>query len=436
MPEMSVSADLAVAPSAAPHPRTRPPSPYLLPLHALRLLGRCALPLTLWFAAGEAVRFGLLHGAAVLAQGDWYQARVVAVVVLLTLVVLTALVTTAGMLHALRGALWETAARRAAGEGHESLIAACRRAALVFVCGYAACGLLGQDHRDLVRLAAVHRPDGLVGDAAGQADGVLGRGLTGLSLTVALAVTLAAFVLKWLFAARYRRHGGRFAGGAAVCCELVFVLYAVVAVVAFVEERSDWAARRVAVVETRAWLERAMAEQPALATAGEWLGAAWPAAVAALLVPLVWLIVALLVYGAYPGDGAGFAARDREPARPGREPDPARRGGRSAQALRERWGPLRHALRLTAQGGAPLFGLFALCFVGVRILGEYLFRAGRYLLGAEEPYRWLLTDPPLQVVTEYAVTVLVVCLAAAAFDLAATRRRTAAEAAPERPVSA
>lgn len=425
MPGMSVSADLAAAPPAAA-PRTRLPSPYLLPLHTLRLLGRCALPLTLWFAAGEAVRFGLLYAAVVLSHGDWYQARLVGVMFLFTLVVLTALVTAVGMLHSLRGALWEISARRAAGEGNESFLAAFNRTALVFAGIYVAWGFLAQDQRDFLLLDFYRRPDGLFVDAVQGVDSTLGRGLIGLSFTISLTVMLGALVLRLIFAELYVRKGGRFTGIAAAFFELLFVLYGVVAVFTLQEERADWVAHRAVVAGTKSWAEQVMADLPALAAAWEWLGELWPIAVEAVIVPLVWLTVALLVYGAYVADSESFArgTRYEKAVRMERAHGLTRRTMmRLTAGLQERWIPLLHGLRLTAKGGAPLFGLFALCFVGVQILGEYLFRAGRYLAGAEEPYRWMVTDPPLNVLVKYVVTVLTSCLIAAAFDLATTRDR-------------
>ncbi|MGW2217940.1 hypothetical protein ACWCSD_23395, partial [Nonomuraea sp. NPDC001684] len=88
------------------------PSPYSLPLHALRLAGSCALPLILWYAAGQVVRFVLLYAATELAYGDLRQLRLVGTVTFLTLIVLAAMTVTTGMLYTLRGALWEMRARR------------------------------------------------------------------------------------------------------------------------------------------------------------------------------------------------------------------------------------------------------------------------------------------------------------------------------------
>ncbi|MFC7717347.1 hypothetical protein [Nonomuraea recticatena] len=119
---MSGSSGVAAPPRPAPPPAQRMPSPFSLPLHALRLAGKCALPLIMWFSVGEAARFGLLYLGTEISHGDYRQARLVATIAVMTLVVMLAMAITTGMLHSLRGALWETAARgaRASGTGSPS----------------------------------------------------------------------------------------------------------------------------------------------------------------------------------------------------------------------------------------------------------------------------------------------------------------------------
>ncbi|MFD2356069.1 hypothetical protein ACFSTC_52625 [Nonomuraea ferruginea] len=84
-------------------------------MHTLRLAGKCALPLILWFSADELVRYVLLYAGTEVAYGDFRQLRLVAVMTILTLVVLAAMTVTTGMLHSMRGALWEVRARAADG---------------------------------------------------------------------------------------------------------------------------------------------------------------------------------------------------------------------------------------------------------------------------------------------------------------------------------
>src|SRR4051794_6957816 len=111
-----VSAMSGVMAPSRPVPAPGPmPSPFSLPLHALRIAGKCALPLIAWFSAGQAVRFGLLYLGTEISHGDARQLRLVATIAVLTLIVMASMTITAGMLWSVRGALWEIRARRAAG---------------------------------------------------------------------------------------------------------------------------------------------------------------------------------------------------------------------------------------------------------------------------------------------------------------------------------
>jgi hypothetical protein len=144
-------------------------------------------------------------------------------------------------------------------------------------------------------------------------------------------------------------------------------------------------------------------------------------------VPLAWLTVGILVYGAYAEDTQTTIRGTRLETTAAHL---QRTHSLTRQALTKltagwtgRWIPLINSLRLTAGGGAPLFGVFALCYVGLQIGGDYLARAGRYLTASDQPYLWFVTDVPVDFVTNLLVTTLTMCLLAATFDLAATRTR-------------
>src|SRR5437868_11177226 len=127
------------------------PSPFVLPLHALGLAGRCALPLILWFSAGEAGRFALLYLGSEISHGAAYQARLIGTVAIFTLIVMLSMVVTTAMFLALRGALWETTARRTEGAGSERFWGSLNRVAPAFAVIYLSWGLHVEDAVEFIR---------------------------------------------------------------------------------------------------------------------------------------------------------------------------------------------------------------------------------------------------------------------------------------------
>ncbi len=402
-------------------------SPYALPLHAFRIAAKCALPLIIWFSLGRLVRWGLLLLAATLSHGSWYQARLVVVMFLFTLVVMTSLATTAGMLYVIRDALMETGARREAGEGRESLLGALNRTALVFAGIYLTWGFVTQDVRDFMEIDLRRQPDRILVDAfAGEDSGVM-AGLIGLDAKVSLVTMVVAYVIKTFFGRRHEAGAGRFSGILATFGELAFVFYGINALHAAVGARSDWLGGRAVVTAWHDWTDQAKASVPGWEQVTGFIGAVWPYVIDALVVPLAWLTVGILVYGAYAED-TRTTIRGTRLERAAEHVERAHNWTRLAlirlsAGWTGRWIPLLNSLRLTIRGGAPLFGLFALCYVGLRVGGDYLGRAGRYLAAFDEPYIWFMTYVPVAIVVDLLVTTLSMCLIAATFDLAASRRR-------------
>ncbi len=414
-------------------------SPYALPLNALRILAKCALPLIFWFSAGRLVRWALLLLAATVSHGSWYQARLILVMFLFTLVVMTSLATTVGMLYVVREALLETRARRAGGEAKESLLNALNRTALVFAGIYMTWGFVAADARDFADIDLMRQPDLIFIEAGtGQDSGVM-AGLVSLDPKISLVAMIVAYMVKWYFGRRHEAGKGRVSGVLTTFGELAFAFYGLNAVAAAVGARSDWIGERSAVAAWHDLAAKAKEGVPGWEQVSEWLGAVWPHVIDALVIPLAWLTVGILVYGAYAEDTRttirGTPLERAASAHLERTHDWTRLALIKLSAgWTGRWIPLLNSLRLTARGGAPLFGLFALCYVGVHIGGDYLTRAGRYLTASEEPYLWFVTGEPIAYVSDLVVTLVTMCLIAAAFDIAATRRRlTGGTEEPDRP---
>ncbi|MBP2705001.1 hypothetical protein JOL79_14365 [Microbispora sp. RL4-1S] len=402
-------------------------SPYALPLHTLRIAARCALPLILWFSLGRVVRWGLLLLAATLSHGSWYQARLVAVLFLFTLVVMTSLATTAGMLYVVRDALMETRERRARGEGRERLLNAFNRTALVFSGIYLTWGFVDQDMRDFENIDMFRQPDKWLVDGFAGVPSTVAQGLTGLDVRVSLGAMAVAYLLKTFFGRRHEANEGRFSGILATFSELAFGFYGVNATAAALGARSDWISDRAAVTWWHGWLDGAKARIPGWEAFWGFVGEIWPYVIEGLALPLAWLTVGILVYGAYAEDTqTTIRGTPLEAAAASLE----RTHNLTRRALAKltggwtgRWIPLLNSLRLTVRGGAPLFGLFALCYVGLHVGQDYLYRAGRYLTESDRPYFWFVTGVPVSFVVDLLVTTLTMCLIAATFDLAASRGR-------------
>ncbi|GIH76027.1 hypothetical protein Plo01_24560 [Planobispora longispora] len=416
----------------SPAPAARPLSAWSLPGHTLRILGSCLLSLVLWFAAGQAVRSALMWAATEVAHGDHRQVRFGVVMFLFTLIVLTKLVVTVGMLHSVRGSLREIRARRAGDEADESLFGALDRSTLVFATIYIAWSFYAEDARELIALDAMKRIDQ---DFAGSFAGIKGEGgdlLIGLEVWLSAVVAVIAYLLKMLFAWWHTNGKGKASGILTAFFELAFAFYGINAIFELVSARSEWLDGRVATATVKGWLEHADKTIPGWKAFWETVADVWPFIVDALVEPLTWLTVAALVYGAFAQDTRAVVRGTRLDTvadRMDRTHALTRTTvTRSTTGFQERWIPPANAFRLVTRGGAALFGMFCLCYVVIHVGTEYADRAARALVGNDSPFFWLVFGSPLDFVRELLAGMLTVCLLAATFDIAATRSREAGRA--------
>jgi hypothetical protein len=408
------------------------PSPFSLPLHTFRLLGRCGLALTLWFSAGEIVRFGLLYAATEVAYGDLRQLRLVATMTLLTLVVLAAMTVVTGMLHSLRGALWEMRARAAEGAQEERFFTALDRVAPAFAVLYLAWGFHTEDARDLVQMDMFHNFLDQLSLDPSSPQPLAGRSFIDIDWRVSLGTMAAAFLLKLLFGKLVEKGGGRFYGFAAAFSEFAFVFYGLNATVAIADARSEWLEHRSVIAGTKDALEEAQKNVPAVKAVTDVLGEVWPFVVEAVVLPLAWLTVAMLVFGAYADDTRTLVKGTRFESgvdRLERSHDITQKSvNQVTGGFAERWVPLANSLRLVVRGGAPLFGMMCLCYAVVSVGSLYADRAVRTLIGSETEWAWFYLGAPVSFARDLLVTVVTMALIAATFDLAATRARLRGEA--------
>ncbi|MBG0820518.1 hypothetical protein HS048_07200 [Planomonospora sp. ID91781] len=430
------SSSPSAPPASPPQAAGRAPArltAYSLPLHTFRVFGACALSLVLWFSAGRAVRAALMWAGTELAHGDYRQVRIVVTTLIFTLIVLNELVVMVGMLHLVRGALREIRVRRAEDEGaDESLFGALNRTTLLFATIYLAWSFHREDAQEFISLDSMKRIDqDLQGSLAG-IESEAGTILLGLDMRISAGIAVAAYILRTLFA--WLHMNGRVRGGGVLTAffELGLAFYGLNALFALAASRADWLDERAAVAAVKGWFEDLEKTLPWWKGFWEGVGDLWPLLVDALIEPLAWLAVAALVYGAFAEDTRAVVRGTRLETVADRveRTHALTRTTMSGATIgfRDRWVPPVHAFRLAIRGGAPLFGVFCLCYVALQVGADYADRSIRALVGSDFPFFWTLFSSPVEFAVDLVAGVLTACLLAAAFDIAATRSREAGQA--------
>lgn len=414
---------------APPAPPSAPmPSPYALPLHALRIAGKCALPLIAWFSAGQAVRYGLLYLGTEISHGDARQLRLVATIAVLTLIVMASMTVTAGMLWSVRGALWEMEARRAGGEDERYWVSM-NRVAPTFAVIYLTWGFQVEDARDFVQTDFAHNIDDFFNTSIQGGQSTVGRGLIDLDWRISLVAMAVAFLLRALFSRMVERGTGTVSGLATAMSEFAFVFFGLNATLVLANLRSDWVSHRSAVSTTDKLIAQAEQNIPGWQAVWDAVGDVWPYVVDGVVIPLTWLTVAVLVFGTYADDTRALLRGtrlekgiDRLDATHSMTQKMITRG---IGGFQERWVPLANSFRQTLTGGLALFGMMCLCYVALHVGAEYGLRGVRTLIGSKIDWFWVAVGAPVEFVKELLVTTLTMSLLAAAFDIAATRGRLA-----------
>jgi hypothetical protein len=424
-------------------------SPYALPLHTLRLWGRCLLPLVIWYGVGQLARFGLLVAGSELSHGSWREWRLAGVMFLFVIMVMLAMVVTVGMLHSLRSALLEMRARgREGAEESEPFFTGLGRAIVVFAGVYVAWGWYVDDARqfadaDMERYAEQYDKyfaTQLTNSLAGL-DGKSASTLTKpvppdagtnliMDFKIALIFMAIAFVLRYVAATAYDRRGGRGLALGVAFCELAFTFYGVAVVVQSTNSSTSWMGNRAV---SHWWndLWTGLAGRIP-GWDGFWglLDDVRPHFFDAIVHPLTMLTLTILVFGAYSDDARELIKGTRlEQATEfveDRTHTLTRRGlGKLIVRMGwDKWPPLLNALRLTVRGGAPLFAVMCLCYVLLSVGADYVERGAYYFIGtAHRQLEWELYQIPVRFGVGMLFTTLTLCLFAATFDLSATRQR-------------
>jgi len=417
----------------------RAPSIWSLPWRTVRLAVRYFLPLLCWFSFGELVRFGLMVGGTEVSHGSWPQLRYALTMLVFVVMVMISLVVMIGMFHSLRGGLTEMRRRRAEGEQDEGFVSALPRAIIPYVALYLSWGWHVDDARefqntDITRQSSEKGYLGAWADfETGEAQDTA-QGLIGLDNTIAFVIMAVAFVLRFLLTLYYDRRGNRGAALGAAFCELSFFYYGLGIVLA----QTRWVEGRVLTTwwnDAWAWIEERL---PGWQVSTEFLGEVWPLFWDAVVLSAAWLTVAIVVYGAYAEDVRSVikgtrlegGAHRAQRALNRRTHSLTRQGLGRFIGRYAHWVALVNTVRLVVRGGAPLFGLFAVCFVAIQVADGYIWRGVIYLFDDTYPVLlWDVVSTLAGIAQDFVITALTVCLLAATFDLAATRGRAQAAAA-------
>jgi hypothetical protein len=461
MDRMSGSSGLATVSRGEPadETRNRPKawllSPYALPLHTLRLWVRCLLPMAIWFSVGELLRFGLTVAGSEFAHGPGREWRLAGVMFLFIVMVMATMIVTIGMLHSLRGALMEIRARRAEGtDEREPFVGGVGRAIVPFATVYLAWGWFVDDARefadaDMERYAEQYDRY----QAQLITNALNGNGNTtppeppdaGLNLVmdfrIALVFTVVAFILRYLVVLFHERRGGTALAFLVAFFEITFTFYSLAVIVESSAMGKNWLADRTVARWWNDTWDRLEESIPGWEAFWGTIGEIRPHLGGVVVQTLIWLTLAILVFGPYSEDVRDVikgTRLERVSTFVEERTHELTRRGASQLTVRlglDKWPPLLHALRFIVRGGAPLFAMACLCHVALTVGVGYAERGAYYLIGtAHRQLEWEVYQIPVRFGVELLFMTLLLCLLAATFDLAAMRQRLNSSTSADSPV--
>jgi hypothetical protein len=392
----------------------------MLPWTTLRLAGRFAVPLALWFTVGQALRFVLF-----LVGYHFGLHNSVIPVIILSLTVMVSLVVTVAMVHSVREGLPAVQARDLdeqlapwAADEEEGILGAITRALLPFMIFYLAWGWFGNDAKDFEQNAAGR--GAAEGGIFGQIDAM--KILVALEnhMYVAVICTVVFFAAKFVAERVVEPRWSRVGGLSIAFCEVNWTLFGIFTVDQLRQDATGWITGRVA------WVELGKLTGPVFGT----FNTQWPLFKDAVLGAVVWLVIAGVILGVAAEEeaalGQGRLGRKVVSASGIDRPHTPREV--LTRELRDKWLPTVYGFRMVFRAGMLPFGVFCALFAGLEALAPVAERGIYYVLGPHDLGWWQprlsLVDFPVELVHQ----MLRVCLLAAAFDLVVGRvsARTAA----------
>jgi hypothetical protein len=390
-----------------------PLSPLTLPWATLKLVARFGLPLALWYTLGELLRFLLIYGGYRL--GLTRIGAPVAPILTLSLLVMVTLSVSVAMMHSVREGLAAVQEREDDGDlapwavgNDESMMDALSRALLPFMIFYLAWGWVTEDARAFASAAASR---GLVdGGIEGQSRG-MGLLITlNRHLYIAIALTVAFFVLKYVCERYVAAKAPRTGSLLTAFCEVNWALFGLFTIDQLRNKAGGWITDR----QAWGWLRQ---------VAGHGIDL-WPEFKFAVLGSLVWLVIAGVILGVDAEDEEAALGRGRAAQRLVRVSGIDRRHTPlevMTRELREKWLPTWFGMRLVRRAGFLTFALFCVLFMGLDVAKDLTLREVYVLLGPHPIGWWLPRLTVSGLLVGMVFEALRICLLAAAFNLVVAR---------------
>lgn len=415
-------------------------SPLSLPWTTLRLAGRYLLPLAACFAAGQAVRWGVIWLGVAIGHGSGAtkQLHVAGVLTLLVVLVLVSVTVPILMLYSVRRGI---AGHDSADDGFVTVLS---RAVMPFVIIYFAWGMLTADagafsRADVEQNADKFYTQPLTTDPSMNPGGLL----LGISFVVALVIAVGSYYLRAVFEMLSNRRDNRAFPMIAAFFETAFNVFGLMSIVQIVGTGSTWVTERHIWTVLTDFFTSVSDAIPGWNAFWGMVADVWPNLVGAVILPLLWLTLASAVYGRELFDERETAHGTRMERLYDRY-DSMTVFNRwmldhVATSFRERWAPIGGAFRLAFRAGAVAVGVFCVLYIGIDAVTQLAARGVVQLIGWQQDQAvWGPIMVPIDFVRDLLRTVLQMCLLAAMFDLAVhhERRRTAARAAASTHVEA
>ncbi|MFI6504342.1 hypothetical protein [Nonomuraea typhae] len=375
-------------------------SPVWLPLDAFALAVRFFLPLAFFYTAGRIVHDLILVGAVY--TGDVEGPRKYLGFAVMSLAVLATLAAYVAMLQVLR----KTSILSSTPEGQDGRLSTLiAHTLLPFLAFYGAWGLFADDVRQYNTLAQ-------------ELFGVEQvRNLEFNPLLTTSVISLVAFAVRVAVGKLYEARPKGWIGLFSIALESLWMFFAVISIEHWIGERVDWLTSRTA------WVAAADAAGAVLGPVGDAVAVVLPDLKDALVLPLVWVVIAAVVHGRDMEAGEAVIQGTRVESGAGRirqaAPEPVRKAAEFvSRDLRGKYTPMLNGLRMVLRAGPVFFLVFCLCYTLLGVARDWALYGVLNLAGPHESSWWTVWHDPIKFGVTAVYEVLRISLLAAALQMA------------------